>query len=459
MRVKLNHAICVLVVSLSLIALSCKKEINEPSIKDDAVSAMAGKSSNGHLKQTKTFSSDVVTRWVDMQLDMLRSPFPVGTGSAAPERAQAYCGIALYEAVVNGMPAYRSLSGQLTDFPAMPQTEPGKAYHWAASANAALAEMNRRLFTTTSSANRAAMDNLESSLQGTYATEVDDVTLQRSIDFGKEVVDRVFTWAAADGSANINDPYNPQVGPGLWIPTAPIPPINPYSFQRRLLVPGVAVAGAIEPPPAYSANAASPFFAMVKDVYDKSQALTQAQIDLALYYRDAGGLPGYPGGGHYVAIFSQVLKKAAPQLDIAAVAYAKSGLGFSDAGILCFNHKYSFKLLRPITYIRNEMGFGSWSPLFGTPNHPEFPSAHSSNAGGFLTMLSDVFGENFQLTETTYAYMGLADRTYNSFSEMRQAIGNSRVYAGIHYQASCDKGNAMGAAVSQYILNKIKFLK
>ena len=107
MRVKLNYAICVLVISLSFVALSCKKEINEPSLKDNAGLAVAGKTGNGHLKQTKTFSSDVVTRWVDMQLDMLRSPFPAGTGSAAADRAQAYCGIALYEAVVNGMPAYR----------------------------------------------------------------------------------------------------------------------------------------------------------------------------------------------------------------------------------------------------------------------------------------------------------------------------------------------------------------
>ena len=312
MRVKLSYTICVLVISLSFVALSCNKEINEPSAKDDVGLAVAGKSGNGHLKQTKTFSSDVVTRWVDMQLDMLRLPMPAGTGGAAAERAQAYCGIALYEAVVNGMPAYRTLTGQLTDFPPMPQTEPGKAYHWAASANAALAEMNRRLFTTTAPANKTAMDNLESTLQGIYATEVDNTTLQRSIDYGKEVADRVFAWAASDGSGIVNGPYTPPTGPGLWVPTAPMAPVNPYSFQRRLLVPGVAAAGAIEPPPAYSPSAASPFFAMVKDVYDKSQALTQAQIDLALYYRDAGGLPGYPGGGHYVAIFSQVLKKASP---------------------------------------------------------------------------------------------------------------------------------------------------
>jgi hypothetical protein len=383
----------------------------------------------------------------------------VGTGAQGADRCQAYCGIATYEAVVGGMPAYQSLSGQLTGFPTMPETEAGKAYHWAASANAALAEMNRKLFPTTADVNKTNINNLENTLQSIYAGEVDAATLQRSIAFGKEVATRVFDWSATDGSANVNPAYVPLVGFGLWVPTATTPPANPYASQRRLLVPGVAQGTALIPPPEYSINPASPFFAMAKDVYDKSQELTQSQIDLAMYYRDAPGLPGFPGAGHFVAIFSQVVSKAAPQLDVAALAYAKSGIGLSDAGIICFINKYNFKAVRPVTYIQNVMGFTAWNPLFATPNHPEFPSAHSSNAGGFLTMLSNVFGEKFQFTENTYLYMGLPNRTYNSFSELKKAIGDSRVYGGIHYQASCEKGNLMGERVAQNILKKIKFLK
>ena len=171
---------------------------------------------NGHLTQTKTFSSNVIIRWLNMQLDMLRVPLAAGTGSQASDRVQAYCGIATYEAVVPGMPAYQSLTGQLTGFPEMPEAEPGEAYHWAASANAALAEMNRRLFPTTSQQNKTNMNNLENELQAIYATEVDNATLLRSIAFGKEVALRVFTWATTDGSANINPPYVPPGGPGLW---------------------------------------------------------------------------------------------------------------------------------------------------------------------------------------------------------------------------------------------------
>ena len=138
----------------------------------------------------------------------------------------------LYEAVVPGMPAYQSLSGQLNDFPEMPSTEPGKAYHWAASANAALAEMSRRLFPTTADANKTAINNLENELKAGYANEADAVTLQRSIAFGKEVATSVANWAATDGSANVNHPYVlppgsglPPAGTGLWVPTSACLPL------------------------------------------------------------------------------------------------------------------------------------------------------------------------------------------------------------------------------------------
>jgi len=109
---------------------------------------------------------------------------------------------------------------------------------------------------------------------------------------------------------------------------------------------------------------------MVKDVYDKSQVLTPDQIAMAIYHRDA---PGYPGGGHFVAILSQVLTKAEVMLDVAALAYAKAGIASFDAGTICFVNKYTYNLVRPINYIRNVLGYSSWNALFNTRVTPNFP--------------------------------------------------------------------------------------
>ena len=105
------------------------------------------------------------------------------------------------------------------------------------------------------------------------------------------------------------------------------------------------------------------------------------------------------------------------------------------------------------------MGQPGWNALFNTPGHPEFPSAHAVNGAAIAAMLTDVLGENFHFTLNTYDYLGLPARSYNSFYEMGKEMADSRVFAGIHYQASCDKGRWLGEKVSQNILSKVKFLK
>jgi PAP2 superfamily protein len=460
-------------IALALISVltffSCQKETQRNGQQEEAL-AGANKCGNGHLKQTKTFSSDVVIQWLHLDMDLLRLPLPAGTSVQGGDRILAYSGIALYESVVNGMPSYQTLTGQLTDFPSMPSTEPGKAYHWAAAANAALAEITRYLFSATSAANKQKINDLENQLKATYLSEEEDCVIERSAALGKEVASRVAAWADTDGWKLQNGPYTPPppttLEPWLWVPTAPPPaaPINPHADLRRLLVAGSDNGATIEPFPPFSNVPGSAFYEMANDVYTKSLAPTAEQKNLALYFRDATE-PGYFGGsGHYVAILPQVISKSGVSLDIAALAFAKSGIAVNDAFVVGFIAKYHFNLLRPITYLRNFAGHPAWSPMFATPNHPEMPSAHSFHAGGFLTGLADVFGDNFEFTDITYDNMVTSLGTlhalhFNSFTELKTAIGDSRVYAGIHYAPSCAKGIHLGEIVAQNVLNTLKFKK
>ncbi len=443
-----------LVMAGSLFLTSCRKDIETEQASNELVSSLsAGKP--GHLKQTKTFSSDVVRSWINMQLTMLRVPLPAGTGSQGSDRSQGYTGIALYEAVVPGMPAYQSLSGQLTNFPEMPRTEPGKAYHWAASANAAMAEISRRLFPTTATANKTAMNDLENSLKTGYAGDVDAATLERSVAFGKEVATRVANWAATDGSANVNPPYVAPVGFGLWIPTAATPAISPYMSQRRLLVPGSDEGTALAPPPPFSTDPSSAYYAMVKRVYDASLTLTTDQKAMADYFKDN---PGYGAGGGFVWCLQEALRIANPTLDQAALTYAKVGLATHDVTLVLFRDKYIFNVMRPITYIRAYIN-PTWNTYIPTPNHPEFPSGHATSNGAILTMMSNSFGENFSLTLHTYDYLGYTARHFNTWTELSTEASDSRIYGGLHYVETQDKSLIQGKRVAQNILNKIKFLK
>ena len=393
-----------------------------------------------------------------MQLRLMRTSNPF-IGGLPVSRVFGYTGIALYESVVPGMPAYQSLSGQLNQIPNMPRTEPGFAYHWPSNANAAMAAITRSFFPTTSAENKVSIDSLENALSNAFKTTETQEVLLRSNAFGKRVAQLVFDWAKTDGADHANDAYTPPVGPGLWeplaTPTGPQVAFGPYWKNNRLLVAGSLNGANVPPPPTYSTDPSSDFYKMVKEVYDVSQSLTAEQRATGLYYRDN---PGY-GGGHYISILKLVLQQENPALDISALAYAKAGIAAVDAGIGCWTVKYVYNNLRPITYIRNVMGFTSWSPLFATPPFPDYISGHSTLAGAVSEVLTSMFGDNYHLTNNSYSFLGMPDQHYSSFYDMADQIGKSRVYAGIHYTVSCVEGNRLGQKVARNILNTLKFLK
>ncbi|HKB44481.1 MAG TPA: hypothetical protein VKC90_08825, partial [Chitinophagaceae bacterium] len=59
----------------------------------------------------------------------------------------------------------------------------------------------------------------------------------------------------------------------------------------------------------------------------------------------------------------------------------------------------------------------------------------------------------------TYDYLGFASRSYGSFRAIGEDAGNSRLYAGIHYQHSIDIGLEQGRKITANIVSKLQFLK
>ena len=407
--------------------------------------------------ETSTYTSEVSLKWMDMQLRLFRKN-PAFIGGFPPHRFLGYTAIALYEAVVPGMPTYQTLSGQLGNMPQMPQTSATDLYHWPTCGNAAMAAMNRNFFPATTNANKVSIDSLENALNATYKTQINDtITFNRSIAFGKTVAQLIFDWSKTDGAANANAAYTPPVGPGLWVPTAPAfaAPFGPYWGNNRLLFVNSLSGSAPQAPPTYSTDPASDYYKMMKEVYDVSQTITPEQTAIALYYRDN---PGF-GGGHYLSLIKQILSKENRSLDFSAYLYAKAGIAVIDAAIGTFKSKYQYNQERPITYIRNIMSYPSWNASFGTPNFPDFPSAHSVISGAFATVLKKDLGNSYQFTNHTYDYLGMAPRTYSSLDVMAAEIGMSRLYAGIHNRIAIERGTTMGNAIGQNINNGVKFLK
>lgn len=437
-----------------VITISCKKEIQ--SNEQFAQSPIATNTTQGHLLQANTYSSEVAIKWMNMQLRLMRTA--TGIPNVAFTRPYAYSGIALYESVVPGMPAYQSIASQLNGLSGLPQTLHGVAYHWASSANAALAFMNKQLFPTTSDANKTSIDSLENALNTQYLGEVDAATISRSVDFGKTVAQKVFDWASTDGYVHVNDPYPVPIGPGLWVPTVIPVPIGstPYWGNLRVMITGSGDNAQPGAPVPYSEDPSSDFYKMAKQVYDVSQTITPEQTAMALYWRD---IPGVTTPGHYLSILKQVLENENPALDKAALGYALSAITVFDGAISTWQTKYHYNLVRPITYIRNVLGHTTWAPLLTTPAHPEYSSAHAVLSAANADVLTNLFGSNYNFTDHTYDYLGFAPRSFSSFEAIGVDAGNSRLYAGIHYQPSIDIGLVQGRKIAQNIISKLKFLK
>ena len=178
----------VIMVTLTVFFYSCQKHKDIPISNQGEQSASSNRL-HGHLKQTKTFSSDALLRWMDFQLTKYRDNFASVQGTVGV-RLMAYTSIAAYECVVPGMPAYQSLASQLTDMPGMPNTQPGVAYYWPECLNAAMSYMTKNLLPPAikSPAEIASIDNFEASLHNEFTQEeADSELLTRSAEFGREV--------------------------------------------------------------------------------------------------------------------------------------------------------------------------------------------------------------------------------------------------------------------------------
>lgn len=465
-----NLSYCLMI--LAILTISCQKEmVTEPTT--DISTARKAQGSPGQLKQTKTYSSDVVQQWLAVQTAMLYNPAGKGASyGIGAGRFMAYSGVALYEAVVPGMPGYQSLSGQLNQMPEMPKTMPGYAYHWPTAANAALAQVSRRLFGVFYDASSG--DQLENNLNMAYQAEISDPDVyQRSVAFGKEVANKVADWAASDRPWTSWTTWQfPAYAVGDWRVAAP--PANGIAYwgETRNIVPG-SITNVATPEMEYSEVIGSTYYSQMKEVYDVSKTLTLGQRLQAIYYDDPATL--LPAGASYWGILKQVTQQINPPLDLAAHAYAKAGISLFDATIGSFKAKFTFLTERPVQYIRRVIEPSNdpatwWNPLIPTPGHPDHPSNHAVFSGSFAYALTSIFGDNVPFTNSIYAGvmkdMGggfgvrdLGTRSYTSFYDMMNDISYSRLYGGIHTRYSCEEGMKQGMKTATNIHNSVKFLK
>jgi hypothetical protein len=145
----------------------------------------------------------------------------------------------------------------------------------------------------------------------------------------------------------------------------------------------------------------------------------------------------------------QVARTLDVSLAAAAGAYAKTGIAVADAFIACWNTKYLYNLLRPVTYIRNLVD-PAWTPLLVTPPFPEYTSGRAVQSGAAAQVLTDLFGE-VAFVDRTHESRGLPARSFRSFHEGADEAAVSRLYGGIHFRAAIERGLEQGRSTSRHV--------
>jgi len=202
----------------------------------------------------------------------------------------------------------------------------------------------------------------------------------------------------------------------------------------------------------YSEDPNSPFFADGMEVYETVKNLTPEQVAIARFWSDEPS-ESFTPPGHSVSIATQVLRQENATLEMAAETYAKVGIAVADAFISCWNVKFTYNLIRPISYIQAVID-PTWNkpevtdPVL-TPPFPEYTSGHSVQSTAVAAVLTDLFGEDYQFTDNSYAERGIPGRTFNSFFEAADEAAISRLYGGIHFRSAIEQGKQQGRCIGE----------
>jgi len=253
-----------------------------------------------------------------------------------------------------------------------------------------------------------------------------------------------------------NVPYTPPVGPGFWQPTPPAfsAPLTPWLGQMvPFTMTGPGQFFPEEGPTPLDSEEWIEDFNQVKTLGAlNSTVRTPAQTENGLFWTE------HTGQQYSRAFRNLAMQKGLSTSDTARLM-AMLWAGYADAGIGCWNAKFSFSFWRPVTAIRAGGGNPeltadpNWTPLANTPAHPEYPAAHGCVTGAVSTILNGYFGT----PDVHFSVDSLVTHTTHSFSSTRDLmdeVEHARIYAGFHYHHSIIQGKALGSKVAHQLLEK-----
>ncbi|HEY4324686.1 MAG TPA: vanadium-dependent haloperoxidase [Mucilaginibacter sp.] len=380
-------------------------------------------------------------------------------------RIYGYTALASYEVMRYADPKYNSMIAQLKGFGKAPEPQRGKTYNYALAATKA--------FFTVAHKVTFSIDTLikhETKIYAMYKDNLDDSTYARSVAFGEQIGKLILKRASVDDYPQTRGKpkYLGDNGPARWHPTPPdyMDGVEFCWGDMKVLAVDASAQFAPPPPPAYSEDKNSPYVKQYMQVYNTNKNLTKEEREIATYWDDNPFVIQHSGhlmfadkkitpGGHWIGITAIACKQIHADGVKTAEAYALTSVALFDSFICCWEVKYKYSYIRPVTNIEDKVD-AKWLPLLQTPPFPEYTAGHSTISAASAVVLTHLFGDNFSFQDTSdLAYIGM-QRHFDSFLKASDETAMSRFYGGIHYLNSSLLGAAQGKQIGNYIWDKLK---
>ena len=417
-----------------------------------------------HENYTTRFTDPVTYNRTVKQLNdiVLENNFPPMIAA----RNYAYANIAASECMVAGDSSMKSLSGRIQHMPVMPKVNTGLLVDYPLAALLAFVKVGNAVTFPEGS----MMKYYDQLLNASDSLGIPSSIKKNTISFSDEIATAILSWSKGDHySATRGAPrFAVNDSLGRWVPTPPMyaSGLEPHWMTIRPFTLDSASQCKPGRPPFFTLEKSSVYYASLMEVKQTVDSLTEEQKHIADFWDDNPFKMNVSGHvmfatkkfsppGHWMNIVGIAGHKANADFKTTVTAYALTSIALFDGFISCWDEKYRSNYVRPETII-NEKISGDWHPYIQTPPFPSYTSGHSTISAAAAEVMTSIFGDEMNYTDTSLLEFGIANREFKSFRAAAQEASISRLYGGIHYMFDLDSGNAMGKRVGAIILKKLR---
>jgi hypothetical protein len=362
----------------------------------------------------------------------------VASGKPQPESMLyvALTQVAVYDAVV-------AIEGGFEPYLIVPGVPPGSSPEAAAAAAA---------YGVLVSYFPAQKPALDAAYAASLAAIPDGTAEDRGVLVGQQVATGLIAARVDDGR---DDPetFTPTPAPGVWRPTPPafaaaqtpwLATMKPLLLERPdQFRPG--------PPPALDSLRYARDFEETRLYGAKTGSLrTAEQTETARFWTELVQQ-------QHNRTLRNLVTRLGLDLPEAARALALGTAVMADSLIACWDAKFAYGYWRPVTAIPAGDADGNdataadpaWESMAQTPNHPEYPSAHTCVTAGLGAAAAELVGGNRIDLDVSSTVTGTT-RHFEHVADLERDIENARVYIGFHWRTSGEVGSRLAERVARW---------